>query len=55
MLLADLRFPNPKPLRREFIELIWKRRREGGEEREGEGGLLVEEGERERKWEERGR
>jgi hypothetical protein len=33
MLLADLRFPNPKPLRREFIELIWKRR-----EREGRGG-----------------
>jgi hypothetical protein len=23
MLAVDLRFPNPKPFRREFIELIW--------------------------------
>jgi hypothetical protein len=28
MLAVDLRFPNPKPLKREFIELIWKEREE---------------------------
>jgi len=31
MLAADLRFPNPKPLRREFIELIWKSERGKGQ------------------------
>jgi hypothetical protein len=35
MLAVDLRFPKPKPLRREFIELIWK-------ERGGRGGKEVD-------------
>lgn len=29
MLAADLRFPKPKLLKREFIELIWKEERRG--------------------------
>ncbi len=33
MLAVDLRFPNPKLFRREFIELIWKEEKVGGEER----------------------
>jgi len=37
MLAVDLRFPKPKPLRREFIEFIWKRRG-GKRERESRGG-----------------
>lgn len=39
MLAADLRFPNPKPLKREFIELIWNTGR-GGED-VGSRGRLV--------------
>ena len=35
-LAVDLRFPNPKPLRREFLELIWRGEEEGGEEGKGE-------------------
>jgi hypothetical protein len=35
MLAVDLRFPKPKPLRREFIEFIWKKR--GGKRKRGAG------------------
>lgn len=36
MLAADLRFPKPKLLKREFIELIWKEESRG--EDDGEKG-----------------
>lgn len=45
MLAEDLRFPKPKPFRREFIEFMWKEgrgeRKRKGQEREeaGEVGL----------------
>jgi hypothetical protein len=40
MLAVDLRFPKPKPLRRYFIELIWKGGVGSGREKaeEGKGG-----------------
>jgi hypothetical protein len=40
MLAVDLRFPKPKPLRREFIEFIWKGGEGSGREKaeEGKGG-----------------
>lgn len=38
MLAVDLRFPKPKPLRREFIELIWVTwRRKSRKRIKGEG------------------
>jgi hypothetical protein len=40
MLAVDLRFPNPKPLRREFMELIRneERKRRRRKEKREEGG-----------------
>lgn len=39
MLAVDLRFPNPKLFRREFLELIWKK-----EGKRGKGSRCADEG-----------
>jgi hypothetical protein len=46
MLLLDLRKPKPRPLKREFIEFMWKKRGRGGEEKRRQRKRSQEMGER---------
>lgn len=42
MLAVDFRLPNPKPLNREFIELMWNKVPEEKREKEREEGLFFQ-------------